>query len=559
MKKITVLTILVAFFSIAVKAQELPANPIPGKCYIKCITKDEFKEVTETIQTFPSYKKLTVVPATYRTIEEKVLVKEAGKRTTVIPATYKTVEEKMLLKEASKTQTMVAATFKTVEDRMLVKEAAKKLIVIPATYKTVEERIMSKEAYKKMVFKPATFKTEEEKVLAKEAVKRLTASPQTYSTVDVPYLAKQAITGLDVIPAKFSKDARTFVTKEKSGKWEYTMLEDCPSANKEDCMTLCYVETPEVTETVPFTKLDSDATTRVISCNDGGSKAMCEANATYKKQVINVAAKIAEVEIPAEYTMFKRQVIATPASYEEVEIPAEYTMVKKQVIATPARVEETEIPAEYATVKRQVIATPSRVVETEIPAQYTMVKKQVVATPARSEDVEIPAEYAVIKKQVLDRAASTTEELVPAVSKTVTRTELVKKGGITVWEEVDCSLVGTNNILNILYEYNSARLTPTSTSDIDNNLLKLMKEKSNLRVEIMSHTDSRGNDAYNMSLSQQRAQSVVNYLVGKGISRDRLVARGFGETRLKNKCSNGVSCSDDQHQANRRTEFRIIQ
>ena len=86
-----------------------------------------------------------------------------------------------------------------------------------------------------------------------------------------------------------------------------------------------------------------------------------------------------------------------------------------------------------------------------------------------------------------------------------------------------------------------------------------MKDKPNLRVEIMSHTDSRGNDDYNMSLSQQRAQSVVNYLVNKGISRDRLVAKGFGETRLKNKCSNGVSCSDDQHQENRRTEFRIIQ
>ena len=559
MKKITVLTILVAFLSFGVSAQETPPNAIPGKCYIKCITKDEYKEVTETIQISPAYKKLTVVPATYKTIEEKVLVKEAGKRQTIVPATYKTVEERMLVKEASKTQSMVPATFKTVEDRMLVKEASKKLVVVPATYKTVEERIMSKEAYKKMVFKPATFRTEEEKIMAKEAVKKITASPQSYSTVDVPYLAKEAITGLEVVPAKFSKDSKTFIIKEKSGKWEYTMLKDCPSANKEECMTMCYVETPEETETVSITKLDSDATTRVVSCNDGGSKTMCEANGSYKKQVLSNPAKTSEVESPAEYSVVKRQVVATPASYEEIEIPAEYAMVKKQVVATPARVEEVEIPAEYAMVKRQVIATPARVNEVEIPAQYAMVKRQVVATPARVEEVEIPAEYAMIKKQVLDRAASTTEETVPAVSKTVTKTELVKKGGITVWEEVDCSVASGNNLLNILYEYNSARLTPTSTSDIDNNLLKLMKDKPNLRVEIMSHTDSRGNDAYNMSLSQQRAQSVVNYLVAKGITRDRLVARGYGETRLKNKCSNGVSCSDDQHQANRRTEFRILQ
>ena len=559
MKKITLLTILVSFLCLTITAQELPVNPTPGKCYIKCITKDEFKEVTETIQISPAYKKLTVVPATYKTIEEKVLIKEAGKRTTVIPATFKTIEEKMLVKEASKTQTMIPATFKTIEEKMLIKEASKKLVVIAATYKTVEEKIMSKEAYKKMIFKPATFRTEEEKILAKEAVKKLTATPQSYNTIDVPYIAKEAITTLEVIPAKFSKDSKTFITREKSGKWEYTMLKDCPSANKEDCMTLCYVETPEETETVSITKLDSDASTRVVSCNESGSKALCETKSSYKKQVLSNAERVNEAEIPAEYSVVKRQVVATPASYEEIEVPAEYAMIKKQVVATPARVEEVEVPAEYAMVKRQVVATPARVQEVEIPAQYAMVKKQVVATPARSEDVEIPAEYAMIKKQVIDRPTTTKEELVPAVTKTVTRTELVKKGGITVWEEVDCSLVGTNNILNILYEYNSARLTPTSTSDIDNNLLKLLQEKPNLRVEIMSHTDSRGNDAYNMSLSQQRAQSVVNYLVGKGISRDRLVARGYGETRLKNKCSNGVSCSDEQHQVNRRTEFRIIQ
>ena len=74
----------------------------------------------------------------------------------------------------------------------------------------------------------------------------------------------------------------------------------------------------------------------------------------------------------------------------------------------------------------------------------------------------------------------------------------------------------------------------------------------------MSHTDSRGNDDYNMSLSQQRANSVVNYLVGKGISRSRLVAKGYGETRLVNRCANGVECSEADHKKNRRTEFRII-
>ena len=111
---------------------------------------------------------------------------------------------------------------------------------------------------------------------------------------------------------------------------------------------------------------------------------------------------------------------------------------------------------------------------------------------------------------------------------------------MTVWEEVDCGLVNTSNILPILYEYNSSRITSDSRRIIDDNLLKLMKDKPNLNIEIRSHTDSRGNDDYNMALSQQRAQSVVNYLVNRGIARERLVAKGFGETQLVNRCGNGV-------------------
>ena len=78
-------------------------------------------------------------------------------------------------------------------------------------------------------------------------------------------------------------------------------------------------------------------------------------------------------------------------------------------------------------------------------------------------------------------------------------------------------------------------------------------------IELLSHTDARGNDDFNMSLSQQRANSVVNYLASKGISRSRLSGKGYGESRLVNRCSNGVECSEAQHQKNRRTEFRVLE
>ena len=335
-----------------------------GKCYVKCITKDTFKEVTETLQVYPSYTTLEVVPATYKTVEETVLIKEATE---------------------------------------------------------------------KYVYVPATFETQ-----------------------DVSYIKKAGRTDLRVIPATFGKDSRTFETYPKTSGWEYKILEDCPSVNKEDCVAACFVEYPASFRDVSFTTLATDVTT------------------------------------------------------EGIPVPEQSTSYKKRIVKTPARMDKIEIPAEYKTIKRSVVDTP----------------------------------------------ATTRSTTIPAKSDTVTRTILDKKGGITTWEEVECALLDPT-IIPIFYETASARLTPASKRTIDETLLPILNEKA-VNIEIMSHTDSRGNDEYNMSLSQQRANAVVNYLVSKGISRSRLSSKGYGETRLTNRCSNGVDCVDSQHKRNRRTEFRIL-
>lgn len=345
------------------QAQNLPANPDPGKCYVKCITKDEFKTVEETIEVYPAYTRLEVVPATYRTVEERVLIKEASK---------------------------------------------------------------------KFVYVPATFET-----------------------IDVPYIKKEGRTDLNINPATFGSSSRTFETYPKTSGWQYKETA-CDSPNKEDCMVACFVEYPAQFKDVSFTTLANDASTNNVPV----------------------------AEIPSTY--------------------------KKKVVKTPARIDEIEIPAEYATIKRQVIATP----------------------------------------------ATTKSKTVPARNSTVTKTVLSKKGGITTWEEVDCGLLSAN-VLPIFYETASARITTASKKIIDETLLPLLNSKP-VSIELMSHTDSRGNDDYNMSLSQQRANAVVNYLVSKGISRNRLSGKGFGETRLVNRCSNGVECSEQDHQKNRRTEFRVL-
>ena len=85
-----------------------------------------------------------------------------------------------------------------------------------------------------------------------------------------------------------------------------------------------------------------------------------------------------------------------------------------------------------------------------------------------------------------------------------------------------------------------------------------MTDVPSLRIELGGHTDSQGSDSYNMTLSEQRAKAVVDYLVKNGIASDRLESKGYGETKLVNECENGVKCSPEQHQQNRRTEFTVL-
>ncbi|MCB0781243.1 MAG: OmpA family protein, partial [Flavobacteriales bacterium] len=69
--------------------------------------------------------------------------------------------------------------------------------------------------------------------------------------------------------------------------------------------------------------------------------------------------------------------------------------------------------------------------------------------------------------------------------------------------------------------------------------------------------DSRASDTYNLVLSEARANSAVDYLVRKGVDPERIVARGYGENRPVNKCTDGVTCTEEEHQQNRRTEFKV--
>jgi len=361
-----VLCVFLGIIGITLQAQDLPPNPEPGKCYVRCTTPDIYENQTVQVQITPEYRKLKTFPATFETQTEKVLIKEESKKLTVIPAKYK--------------------------------------------------------------------------------------------TETVTFVKKQGASALKVIPAKFGKGSETVEIKPAYAQWELgSPAPDCASSNPDDCRYWCYKGYPAEFTTVPVQTLSSDASTT--------SSSLSEQSGTYTKRVIS----------------------------------------------EPARIVEEVIPAEYGT----------------------------------------------IKKTVMVKDAYTDQVVVPATFKTVTKEVLTQKGGLTSWKEVECSLV-EYSALPINWNLGSATLTSQAKSIIDTRLMPVLANNPGAKMEIASHTDARGSKSSNKALSERRAQAVVAYLQSKGINSSRLVANGYGENRLKNRCSDGVTCTERQHASNRRTEFRLI-
>lgn len=111
---------------------------------------------------------------------------------------------------------------------------------------------------------------------------------------------------------------------------------------------------------------------------------------------------------------------------------------------------------------------------------------------------------------------------------------------------------------DILFDYDKATLLDESKVILDR-LAEILLKYPDVKVEIGAHTDSRGNDAYNMKLSERRAASTLKYLETKGIAPGVIASKGYGESKIKNKCKNNVYCTEDEHFANRRVEVIVLE
>jgi outer membrane protein OmpA-like peptidoglycan-associated protein len=111
-------------------------------------------------------------------------------------------------------------------------------------------------------------------------------------------------------------------------------------------------------------------------------------------------------------------------------------------------------------------------------------------------------------------------------------------------------------IENVFFDLDKYNIRPDAAVELDK-VVAFILEHPGITVELGSHTDSRGSDPYNLTLSDNRAKSSREYIVSKGVAPDAISYKGYGETQLTNKCDDGVKCDESLHSQNRRTEIKI--
>ena len=131
---------------------------------------------------------------------------------------------------------------------------------------------------------------------------------------------------------------------------------------------------------------------------------------------------------------------------------------------------------------------------------------------------------------------------------------LLKPREVAVQKDTDLAKVF--EIKEIYFDLGKSNIREDAALELSK-IAEVMRDNPKMKIDIRAHTDSRGSDKFNLKLSEARAKATMEWIIKQGIERDRITAKGYGETRLVNGCSNGVPCTEEEHQANRRSEFIV--
>ena len=371
----------------------IPPDAKAGECYAKVVIPAKYKTVDERILVQEASNSISISPAKYEWVNEKVEITPVGKKLVTVPATYKTITETIEIKPATRSwhtslkrnsppvskEILVAAKLKGVDLDNTTPKSCYKEYFTAEKYKTVEEEIVVQKATSKNEIVPAVYEMVEKTIEIKPASKKTITIPATYEF----------------------KEERVLIEKEKT-VWKKG--------------------------TNPAQKLDG--ATGEIMCL---------------------------VKIPAVYNTIKKKVVKTPATTKVVEIPAETKTIKVKKLVTPATTKTITIPEVKKTIEKKVQESKSEfswikvgdpvdkgwnytgheVCLLESPALTKKIVKTVLETNATTKEIEIEATYQTMKVKKLVEEAKEIKTPIEAVYKTVTKKEKISEAHQS-WERILC-------------------------------------------------------------------------------------------------------------------------
>jgi len=172
------------------------------------------------------------------------------------------------------------------------------------------------------------------------------------------------------------------------------------------------------------------------------------------------------------------------------------------------------------------------------------------AAPAPNAEkiVEDAVALAIANKKAVSRSSSNTSSS-KSKSSATTASKPERKSHYAIGDGIE--------VASVFYEHSKSKIDERKSPGLKQ-LLEILEEHEHVVIEIGAHTDATGSSRYNQELSEKRAKEVKRYLEKKGVASIRLIAKGYGESKLLNKCKDGVKCSDSEHAKNRRTEFKVV-
>ncbi len=387
------LGLLLPISSIQAEVSLTPPNAKAGECYAKVVIPAKYKTVNERILVQEASNKIKIIPAKYKWVEEKVEVTPASEKLVTIPPKYKKVSEIIEVKPALRSwhvslrkhsapvsnELLAAAKLKGVDIENTTPSTCYKEYYTPESYKTVKEEVVIQDETTKSKIIPAKYEMVEKTIEVKPATKKTVTIPATYGYVE----------------------DKVLVEKEKT-VWK-------KGKN-------------------PATKLDG--ATGEIMCL---------------------------IKVPAKYKIVKRKVVKTPATIKVIEIPAETKIVKVKKLISPAKTETITIPAVKTTIEKKVLEhgpsfswirvgdsvekglkyTGHEICLVETPAIKKKITKTVIDAPATTNKIAINPTYKIVKVKKLVEEAKEVKTPIDAVYKEIQKKEKISEAHQS-WERILC-------------------------------------------------------------------------------------------------------------------------